>query len=113
MDARTSTHSERRAMHSHFSSRKESVNILTMKVERVDEATCIREILSCIARRQGGWIITSNVDILRRYTRDPGFRRLADGASFMVADGMPLIWASILQGVSLPERIAGANLVSS
>jgi N-acetylglucosaminyldiphosphoundecaprenol N-acetyl-beta-D-mannosaminyltransferase len=35
------------------------------------------------------------------------------GARLLVADGMPLIWASKLRGTPLPERVAGSNLIWS
>jgi N-acetylglucosaminyldiphosphoundecaprenol N-acetyl-beta-D-mannosaminyltransferase len=35
------------------------------------------------------------------------------GARLVVADGMPLIWASRLRGTPLPERVAGSNLIWS
>jgi N-acetylglucosaminyldiphosphoundecaprenol N-acetyl-beta-D-mannosaminyltransferase len=35
-----------------------------------------------------------------------------DQAAFLVADGMPLVWYSRLLGQPLPERVAGADLIS-
>ncbi|MGI8879701.1 MAG: WecB/TagA/CpsF family glycosyltransferase [Jatrophihabitans sp.] len=60
---------------------------------------------------RGGWILTPNVDILRRIVHDKDVRALVDGADVVVADGMPLIWASRLQGTPLPERVTGAALL--
>jgi N-acetylglucosaminyldiphosphoundecaprenol N-acetyl-beta-D-mannosaminyltransferase len=34
-------------------------------------------------------------------------------ADLSVADGMPLIWASRMQGTPLPERVAGSSLIST
>jgi N-acetylglucosaminyldiphosphoundecaprenol N-acetyl-beta-D-mannosaminyltransferase len=62
---------------------------------------------------RGGWIITPNVDILRRLCVDEQVRGLAGPADLFVADGMPLIWASRLQGTPLPERVCGSNLIQS
>lgn len=59
----------------------------------------------------GGWVITVNLDILRRYHRDALFRTLADGATIWTADGAPLVWASRLQGTPLPERGNGTNIM--
>ncbi|MEO7579701.1 MAG: WecB/TagA/CpsF family glycosyltransferase [Massilia sp.] len=70
-------------------------------------------IINSIGLGQGGWIITCNTDIMRKHMLDPTFRRLAAEASLIVADGMPLIWASRVQGAPLPERVAGSNLISS
>jgi N-acetylglucosaminyldiphosphoundecaprenol N-acetyl-beta-D-mannosaminyltransferase len=89
------------------------VSLLGMPIRHLDETGCVEEVLHSLALGMGGWIITSNTDILRRYVTDPGFRTLAGGASLVVADGMPLIWASILQGSPLPERVSGSNLIYS
>jgi N-acetylglucosaminyldiphosphoundecaprenol N-acetyl-beta-D-mannosaminyltransferase len=100
-------------MQSHGLPLIDCVDILSMRIGRVDEQQCIERILASLALGQGGWVITSNTDILRRYVRDPAFRRVADSASICVADGMPLVWASRLQGVALPARVAGSNLLGS
>jgi N-acetylglucosaminyldiphosphoundecaprenol N-acetyl-beta-D-mannosaminyltransferase len=60
---------------------------------------------------RGGWVVTPNVDICRQVRRDPAVRALISGASLVVADGMPLVWASRLRGDPLPERVAGASLI--
>jgi N-acetylglucosaminyldiphosphoundecaprenol N-acetyl-beta-D-mannosaminyltransferase len=91
----------------------ERVPILEMKLARIDEPACVRHVMHALRLGRGGWILTVNVDILRRYTVDRAFRHLADGATMMVADGMPLVWASRLQGAALPQRVAGSNLIAT
>jgi N-acetylglucosaminyldiphosphoundecaprenol N-acetyl-beta-D-mannosaminyltransferase len=59
----------------------------------------------------GGWVITPNVDILRRIVSDPIFAGIAAQADLSIADGMPVVWASRLQGTPLPERVAASELV--
>ncbi|MEM7576373.1 MAG: WecB/TagA/CpsF family glycosyltransferase [Planctomycetota bacterium] len=59
---------------------------------------------------RGGWIVTSNLDHLRRATRDDDFRAMLEEADIVVADGMPLVWASKLAGTPLPERVAGSTM---
>jgi N-acetylglucosaminyldiphosphoundecaprenol N-acetyl-beta-D-mannosaminyltransferase len=66
---------------------------------------------SGLERRRGGWLVTANLDFLRRYVVDPKMRELYDEADVRVADGMPLVWASRLQGDPLPERVPGSSLV--
>ncbi len=58
-------------------------------------------------------MLTVNLDILRRWVLDDNFKHLTSPVSLRLADGMPLIWASRLQGQPLPERIAGSDLVIS
>ena len=43
----------------------------------------------------------------RAFTRDDDLHRYFWDADLVVADGMPLLWASRLQGTPLPERVAG------
>jgi N-acetylglucosaminyldiphosphoundecaprenol N-acetyl-beta-D-mannosaminyltransferase len=62
---------------------------------------------------RGHWTITANLDHLRRYHCDPVAKGLIDDADLVVADGMPLIWASRLAGEPLPERVSGSSMVWS
>ena len=65
---------------------------------------------AALTRGRGGWIVTPNVDILRKTTADPQLRALYAGADLVLADGQPLLWASRLAGRRLPERVAGSDL---
>ena len=60
---------------------------------------------------QRGYICTVNVAILMMMRADHNLQRFVDGASLVVADGPPLIWASHLQRDALPERVTGVDLV--
>jgi N-acetylglucosaminyldiphosphoundecaprenol N-acetyl-beta-D-mannosaminyltransferase len=64
-----------------------------------------------LKNRRGGWLVTANLDFLRRYVTIPEMRELYDEADVRVADGMPLVWACRLQGDPLPERVPGSSLV--
>ena len=90
---------------------EETVNLFAMPLARIDEAGCIEHVMRALAARRGGWIVTANLDILRRHVFDRGFRELVRPASLFVADGMPLVWASILKGSPLPQRVAGSDLI--
>jgi N-acetylglucosaminyldiphosphoundecaprenol N-acetyl-beta-D-mannosaminyltransferase len=61
----------------------------------------------------GGSIITVNVDIARAAAREAALADLIANGSLVVADGMPLIWASKVRGHVLPERVPGSSLVLS
>ena len=87
------------------------VQLLGMPISVVTETQAIGHIIGCLAAGQGGWVITPNLDQLRQFHDMPDLRRMYDQAALIVADGMPLIWASRLQGTALPERVAGSSLV--
>ena len=59
----------------------------------------------------GGQIFTANLDVLRVARCEPWVRDAMARAELLVADGMPLVWASRLSGAPLPERVAGSSLL--
>jgi N-acetylglucosaminyldiphosphoundecaprenol N-acetyl-beta-D-mannosaminyltransferase len=79
----------------------------------VTETDAVRAIVDAAEMGRGHWTITANLDHIRRYHRDPVQRALIDDADLVVADGMPLIWASRLAGEPLPERVSGSSMVWS
>ena len=79
-------------------------------IDVVDEQQACQRILSDLADGTGGTVVTVNIDHMVRCRRDPVYRGLVDRAELVVADGMPLVWASRLQGMALPERVAGSSL---
>jgi N-acetylglucosaminyldiphosphoundecaprenol N-acetyl-beta-D-mannosaminyltransferase len=81
--------------------------------DRVDEPALVRLFLDRVRDRNGGWIVTPNLDILRQFTRCPDSRRLVLSASHRVADGQPIVWASRLMGRPVPARVPGSDLVLS
>jgi N-acetylglucosaminyldiphosphoundecaprenol N-acetyl-beta-D-mannosaminyltransferase len=84
-----------------------------VRVDCVTERQVTAHVLSSIRAGVGGWIATPNVDHLRIISERPGLLQVVNEASLRVADGMPLLWASRLQGTPLPERITGAGLAVS
>ena len=79
----------------------------------IDEQTCIEHILTELSHGRGGVVVTPNVDHLRRCQQDISFSALVAEADLVVPDGMPIVWASRLQGTPLPQRVAGSDLISS
>ncbi|BAL85950.1 putative glycosyltransferase [Actinoplanes missouriensis 431] len=82
-------------------------------IDRITEDEVVAVVRDALAHGRGGRIITPNIDILRRAAADPRSRRHLDDADLIVADGMPLVWASRLGGAPLPERVAGSSLIWS
>ena len=89
------------------------VELNKVKLHALGEAQVIAHILHELDAGRGGVVVTPNLDHLRRYCRDLSFGALIAEADLVVADGMPLVWASRLQGTPLPERVPGSNLISS
>lgn len=87
------------------------VTLLGLPLDRISEDEVIDRVLEGVRAGRGGWICPVNLDVLRKVTHDAGLRRLVASADFVTADGMPLVWASRIQGQPLPERVAGSSLV--
>lgn len=64
-----------------------------------------------IAGGQPGYFITANLHYAMLTAGDPRLPPVNDRAAFIVADGMPLVWASRWRESRLPERVAGSDLV--
>ncbi|HEY3504035.1 MAG TPA: WecB/TagA/CpsF family glycosyltransferase [Actinocatenispora sp.] len=77
------------------------------------EAEVVYRVVADLRTGAGGTIVTPNVDILRLVRRDAEARGHVAAASYVVADGAPLVWASRLAGTALPERVAGSSLIWS
>ncbi len=56
-------------------------------------------------------VVTPNTDHVVRMRREPSMRRVYEAADVIVADGMPVVWASAMLGDPLPERVAGIDLM--
>jgi len=76
-----------------------------------DEANA--HVIGSLEQGRGGWVHTVNLDILRLLVTDSDFRETCSGVDLSVADGMPPVWASKLQGTPLPERVAGSSMVTT
>jgi N-acetylglucosaminyldiphosphoundecaprenol N-acetyl-beta-D-mannosaminyltransferase len=58
-----------------------------------------------------GYFITANLHYAMISENDPELHVVNREADFILADGMPLVWASKRRKVKLPERVAGSDLI--
>jgi N-acetylglucosaminyldiphosphoundecaprenol N-acetyl-beta-D-mannosaminyltransferase len=89
------------------------IRLMGMPLDPVTERQAIDFIIGRLAAARGGWAITPNLDHLRLYARRPELRAMYEQADLVLADGMPLLWASRLQKSPLPQRVAGSELIYS
>jgi N-acetylglucosaminyldiphosphoundecaprenol N-acetyl-beta-D-mannosaminyltransferase len=91
----------------------QTIRLFGIRLHSISRSQVIDHIFCSLSEGRGGWVITPNLDILRRLHVDTGFRKLCGPASLRLADGMPLVWASRLKGTPVPERVAGSDLIWS
>ena len=85
--------------------------LMGVELHAITEKQAIEHVLSELAAGRGGVTVTPNLDHLRRCRTDLQFAALVAEAELVVADGMPLIWASRIAGCGLPQRVAGSDLI--
>jgi N-acetylglucosaminyldiphosphoundecaprenol N-acetyl-beta-D-mannosaminyltransferase len=89
------------------------IQLLGLPLDAITESQAIQFITTHLQNHRGGWVITPNLDHLRRFTSDPEFASFFSQADLVLCDGMPLVWAGKLQGTPLPQRVAGSDLIWS
>ncbi|MFT4900743.1 MAG: N-acetylglucosaminyldiphosphoundecaprenol N-acetyl-beta-D-mannosaminyltransferase [Lentimonas sp.] len=79
-------------------------NVMTMD-QAVDDA------VAHIQSRRPGYYITANADFVAQACHNDALRDIIFHADRILCDGMPLVWLSRYFKPSLPERVAGSDLV--
>jgi N-acetylglucosaminyldiphosphoundecaprenol N-acetyl-beta-D-mannosaminyltransferase len=80
-------------------------------LDQIDLAGAVERIEGFVRSRRPHQVVTVNLDFLSIANHNQEFEATLNGADLAVADGMPLVWLSRLNGVRLEERIAGVELV--
>ncbi len=86
-------------------------NVADLDFDHLSEDQVVTRIAGDLDEGRGGWVVTANIDICRQVSQDPAARDLISGASLVLADGMPLVWAARLRGDPLPGRVTGSSLI--
>jgi len=86
------------------------VSLLGVQIDPYPLDQFLQKLEERMRKGMGAYVVTPNVDHIVKLKTDEHFREIYRQASFVVPDGMPLIWASRWLGKALPERITGADL---
>lgn len=81
---------------------------LNFNAVTLDEAVVL--LAQAVSGRPARVVVTPNVDHLVNLEENAELKNTYKTADFVFADGMPVVWASKLLGVSLPARVTGADL---
>jgi len=87
--------------------------LLGSPFDRIDmQSTIDRCMAWCYGPRESHTVITLNAALLCMMRRDEELRTACRSGDLIVADGVPVVWASRLAGAPLPERVAGVDLTA-
>jgi N-acetylglucosaminyldiphosphoundecaprenol N-acetyl-beta-D-mannosaminyltransferase len=87
------------------------VSIMGLGFDALDERQVVDQILASIRSGRGGWMVNPNTDVLRQAVKHAELQELVSTADLVVADGMPVVWASRIQRTPVPERVPGSTLI--
>ena len=87
------------------------IAILGVPFDNVTTAETLDLIGGMIASGQPHYLATANVDFLVQASEDVELRRILFDAHLVLADGMPIVWASRFLGNPLPERVTGSGMI--
>ena len=90
---------------------RSTLTIGRLAIDVLDFAGALRRIIALAREGRSAYIVTPNADHVVRAETDDQFVAITQGADVVVADGMPLIWASHFLGQKLPQRVTGADLL--
>jgi N-acetylglucosaminyldiphosphoundecaprenol N-acetyl-beta-D-mannosaminyltransferase len=85
--------------------------ILGFPVAMMDYEQAMDVMDAMIERREPGYVCAAPVHAIMVGRDDPGMRSALLGATLMVPDGMPLVWAANWLGEHLPDRVYGPELM--
>ncbi len=86
------------------------VRLLSMRIDALSPAQAVERVLDAPG---GGCVLTPNLQHLGVHAGSAVVRQAFARCELVVADGMPLVWASRVAGTPLPGRVAGSDLVFS
>jgi len=91
--------------------RRDPIAILGVPFDNVTTTETLALIEEMIASRQPHCAATANVDFVVQALEDVELRRILFDMHLILADGMPIVWASKFLGNPLPERVTGSGLI--
>ncbi len=89
----------------------ETTDVLGLPIAPLTFDESMERIERLIEARESSYFITANLNYAMLSARDAHLRTINRDAAFILADGMPLVWASRGGSRPIPERVAGSDLI--
>ncbi|WP_231037529.1 WecB/TagA/CpsF family glycosyltransferase [Pectinatus frisingensis] len=90
-----------------------TVNILGVTVASLTMQEAVQTAGHFIEGNSKAMIATANAEMIMRAAHDEKLKEILNKADLVVPDGAGTVWASNYLGVSMPERVAGFDLVQN
>jgi N-acetylglucosaminyldiphosphoundecaprenol N-acetyl-beta-D-mannosaminyltransferase len=87
------------------------VNLLGCPFDAISFSEVVENIKKAVRENRRLQIVTANIDFVMKARRDPVFAKALWKADLVVADGVPIKWATSMLGEPLKGRVNGTDLV--
>lgn len=87
------------------------VKVLDIRVDNVSLAETLNSIEKAVKNDQKIQIVTLNPEMVMLAQNDRSFKEILDQSEMNIPDGIGLLVAAKLKGVSLKQRVTGADLI--
>ena len=94
-----------------MSTARKRLKLGEVPIDVLSFAGALEAIDAVVTSRRGGYVVTPNIDHVVLADENLAFRDSYTNASLSLVDGQPLVWASRMLGIQLPEKISGADLI--
>lgn len=89
------------------------IKLFDFPFDNFDYEDLMKYIDHTVSGGKPSYMVTCNVDHLIKLKKDEHFRQIYAEAGSIVADGMPLVWASKILRKPLKQRVSGADMLNS
>lgn len=93
-----------------MNSQPQRIEIVGLPFDVLDTSEAVNRIGSAIQHQERLFFSTPNLNFMVMAQEDEVFRQSVLASGLSLADGMPVVWLSKLQGTPLPERVAGSTV---
>lgn len=90
---------------------RDSMRLLSVRVDRVDYDRALETIRSLLQSEGCKQVVTLNPEYVMRAEQNGRLCRIINAAELSVPDGMGIVWASRILGDPLPDRVTGTGLL--
>jgi N-acetylglucosaminyldiphosphoundecaprenol N-acetyl-beta-D-mannosaminyltransferase len=84
--------------------------VLGMRTDSTSYSDTITRVLAWASNRQSRYVCVANVHVTMETYDSAEFREIVNGADLVTPDGMPLVWALRLFGLSRATQVRGPSL---
>ena len=89
------------------------IEVLHVKIDVVTMKEAVSRVEGFIARKKPHLVVTPNAEMIMMANQDKDFAQIINNADLVVPDGAGVVWAARYNGDSMPERVAGYDLVQN